>query len=284
MKLTNNQFKLLSELLYRKTGIYLDEKKLYSFSIKIKKRMDILEINEVDEYIRYLRFLDKKGEELQHLINLSTVNETYFFRDFSQLLIFAEYCIDEIVEKKNISKDRSFNIWSAGCSIGCEPYTLAIILLEMFDDIHLWDVKILASDIDLNVLDFAKKAEYTPRSVKDVPPGYLVKYFRKTKEGNYQLINKVKDMVKFVHLNLSDKYKVRKLRGFDTIFCRNVLIYFDNISRKQVVNHFYTSLNDGGYIFLSSTESIGRVTTAFKLKKVEHEGDRYLLYCKEKQK
>ncbi len=281
MRLTISAFNEISDFIYAKTGIRLDSKKINFLSIRILKRALALEMEDLDEYIKYLRFFDEDGKELQNLINLITINETYFFRDFSQLVIFAEYCLDEILKNKEIQKSNTIRIWCAGCSIGAEPYTLAIIVREMIPLLHNWHVEILATDIDVNVLEQAKTAIYTKRHVKDVPESYLHKYFSETPDGMFALSNEIKSMVVFEHLNLTDKFKLRQKIGFDFIFCRNVLIYFDDVSRKKVVDHFYIALNDGGYIFLSSTESLNRITTAFKLKKVEHDNESYLLYCKE---
>jgi len=168
-------------------------------------------------------------------------------------------------------------IWSAGCSTGEEPYTLAIILLEMIEDLNHWDVEILATDIDEVVLKKARLAAYGERSVKDVPGEYLTRYFDTRSNGTFYLVRGVKRMVRFEHINLFDRNRLREKGGFDFIFCRNVLIYFDDVSRKQVVDHFYVALNSGGYIFLGSSESAGRINTAFKVKKA---GD-YLIYFKE---
>ena len=136
-------------------------------------------------------------------------------------------------------------------------------LLDKFDD---WDVEIIASDIDLNVLEKAKEAKYDERSIKDVPQEYYNKYFNYV-DGFHIPVKAVRDLVRFEHLNLNDKLQMRRQRGFDFIFCRNVLIYFDEISRKQVVDHYYIALNKGGYIFLGHSESVGRITTAFSIKR-----------------
>lgn len=265
--ITSGELEILIDLIYRKTGIRFEEKKLYFISKRIEKRMSALGMERFSEYLRLLRFSDRDNLEFQQLTDLLTINETYFFRDFPQMEVFAEQCLVEVAEKKEKIGKRSLRLWSAGCSTGEEPYTLAIIASEMLDDASAWDIKIIAGDIDTNALEKAKRGVYEIRSVRDVPPEYLSKYF-KVSGGLYMVKDQIRNMVQFEHINLSDKSHIRQKMGFDFIFCRNVLIYFDDISRKRLVDQFYLALNPGGYIFLGSSESVGRISTAFRLKKV----------------
>lgn len=259
-------FDRLAEVIYRKAGIRFEQKKIYYLAKRVGKRMLALNINTPGNYVRFLKFQDHSGTELQNFLNLLTINETYFFRDFNQLQAFAEYCLEKLVSKKKEGGDRSIRIWSAGCSSGEEPYTLAIILMEMLDNPAEWDLNILASDIDQEVLKKARTAVYKARSLKDIPAEYIERYFRQS-AGLYHLDAKIKDMVTFRHINLSDRKQIRTCNNFDFIFCRNVLIYFDDISRKKVVDHYYIALNKGGYIFLGSSESASRINSAFKIEK-----------------
>ncbi|BAI80670.1 chemotaxis protein methyltransferase CheR [Deferribacter desulfuricans SSM1] len=273
---STTELKDLINLIYKKTGIKFEEKKLYFISKRLEKRMEATGCETVREYIRYLKFRDKSGDEFQELMNLLTINETYFFREFPTLQAFAEHCLPRVIENKKKTGSNKIRIWSAGCSTGEEPYTLAIICKEMIDDFDEWDVNILATDIDRNALAKAKLGRYSDRSVSKVPEEYYEKYFYYD-NGSHCVVDEIKKLVTFEHLNLMDSVNLRKKKGFDFIFCRNVLIYFDDISRRQVVNHFYMALNKGGYIFLGHSESVGRITTAFKLKKYgEH-----LVYVKE---
>ena len=277
MEITLDDYQRLTDFIYRKAGIRFEPKKIYFVSKRVQKRMEELGIDSYSEYIRRLRFLDRDGREFQNLINLLTVNETYFFRDYPQLLAFGEHCLPEVVERKIENRQRKLRLWSAGCSTGEEPYTLSIILHELLDDIRLWDVEILGSDIDGGALERAKRGIYSKRSVKDVPQQYLEQYFTPLNNGFYAIRDNIKSIVRLEYLNLADKMELRKRRGFDFIFCRNVLIYFDDISRKKVVDHFYVALNRGGYIFLGSSESLGRITSAFKMKRA----GKHIVYTKE---
>lgn len=276
VKINVDEFKLLGDFIYRKTGIRYEEKKIYYLNKRVGSRMETLGMDSVAEYLRYIRFIDD-GSELQQLINLITVNETYFFREYEQLQSFAEVCLPEIVSRKEAKGDRRLRIWSAGCSSGEEPYTLAIILHEMLDDFDKWNIEILATDIDKVILQRAMDGIYTDRSIKDVPDEYLERHFFRSLGGTYRVSSDIKDMVTFEHLNLYDKPSMRSYKGLDFIFCRNVLIYFDEASRKDVVDHFYVALNRGGFIFLGSSESASRVTTAFKIRRAGE----MLVYCKE---
>jgi chemotaxis protein methyltransferase CheR len=263
--INTDDFNDLTAFIYKKSGIKFESKKRYFINKRVEKRLELLNLESVREYLRFLKFKDK-GEEFQELMNLLTVNETYFFREFSTLEAFAEYALQEIAEAKLAKGDKTLRIWSAGCSTGEEPYTLAIIVRELLDNPEEWDIEIVASDIDEIVLERAKAATYDDRSLKDVPDEYYRKYFNRINSGHVPS-KKIRDMVSFEHLNLIDRISMRKKRNFDFIFCRNVLIYFDDISRKQVVDHFYIALNKGGYIFLGQSESVGRITTAFSMKR-----------------
>ncbi len=276
-ELTMDEFEYLTDFVYRRVGIRFEAKKVYFVSKRVEKRMEALDIVSPSDYLRYLKFSDPKGLEFQNLINLLTVNETYFFRDFPQFEVFAEHCLSEVVAGKIAAGDNRIRVWSAGCSTGEEAYTISIILHEMLDDVGEWDIDILASDIDENVLRRAAGGEYDGRSIKEVPLEYLEKYFQKGRNGTYHIGQRPREIVRFEHLNLSGGAAVRLRKGFDFIFCRNVLIYFDDFSRKKLVDHFYVALNRGGYIFLGPSESVGRITTAFKLKRL----GRHLVYCKE---
>jgi chemotaxis protein methyltransferase CheR len=263
---TLEDYKDLTAFIYKKSGINFEDKKRYFINKRLEKRLFALGIESARDYIRFLKFKDREGTEFQELMNLLTVNETYFFREFATLEVFAEFCLQEIAEKKEKEKDDTIRIWSAGCSTGEEPYTLAIIVRELLDKHEDWNVEIVATDIDLSALEKAKNARYDDRSVKDVPEEYYEKYFNYI-DGCHVPVKAIRDMVRFEHINLNDKMQMRRQRGFDFIFCRNVLIYFDEISRKQVVDHYYIALNRGGYIFLGHSESVGRITTAFSIKR-----------------
>ncbi|OQX86631.1 MAG: chemotaxis protein [Candidatus Omnitrophica bacterium 4484_70.2] len=275
MELSIKDFIKFRDLIYKKTGLFFEEKKIYFLKKRLSKRMEELEIKSTVEYYQLLSFGDKSEDELQRLIDLLTTNETYFFREFEQLQAFAEYCLPEICEKKEKNSNYKLKIWSAGCSTGEEPYTLAIILLEMLDNFRLWDKEIVATDIDSVALKRAERGVYDDRSVKDVPEEYFAKYFTTQSDG-YRVTIPLRKMVTFYKLNLFDDREIARHKNFDFIFCRNVLIYFNDLSRRKVVNYFYEALNPGGYIFLGHSESMSRISSAFK---ITRKGD-FIVYKK----
>jgi chemotaxis protein methyltransferase CheR len=270
------QIQKLGLQIYQKLGLHFDDKKVYFLKTRVAKRMAALGIDDPREYVFKVSYADPEGLEMQALANLITTNETYMFREYDQLQAFANHCLPEVLSAKQARGDKTLRIWSAGCSSGEEPYTLAMILQEVFPQSHSWDCKIVATDIDENMLRKVEAARYGHRSVNDVPQEYREKYL--IEDGDeYVVRRRTAALVQPLHLNLHDRMALRAMRGFDFIFCRNVLIYFDDLSRKAVVDHFYNALKPGGYVFLGHSESIGRVTTAFKLKRFEN----HLVYVKE---
>jgi chemotaxis protein methyltransferase CheR len=266
----------LGQQIYRKLGLHFDDKKDYFLKTRMAKRMAALGMDNPDDYVFMVSYADTSGLEMQELANLVTTNETYMFREYEQLQGFANYCLPEVLSAKQDRGEKTLRIWCAGCSSGEEAYTLAMIVQEVFPQSQSWDCKIVATDIDENMLQKVAVARYGQRSVNDVPKEYKDKYL--IAEGEeYAVRRRTAALVEPRHLNLNDRMALRAMRGFDFIFCRNVLIYFDDLSRKSVVDHFYNALNPGGYIFLGHSESIGRVTSAFALKRFEN----HLVYVKE---
>jgi chemotaxis protein methyltransferase CheR len=266
----------LGQQIYRKLGLYFDDKKNYFLKTRVAKRMAALGMDDPNDYVFMVSYADPNGLEMQALANLITTNETYMFREYDQLQGFANYCLPEVLSAKQDRGEKTLRIWCAGCSSGEEAYTLAMIVQEVFPQSQSWDCKIVATDIDENMLRKVEAARYEQRSINDVPQEYRDKYLTAEGEG-YAVRRRTAALVEPRHLNLNDRMALRAMRNFDFIFCRNVLIYFDDLSRKSVVDHFYNALNPGGYIFLGHSESIGRVTTAFKLKRFEN----HLVYVKE---
>jgi len=253
-------------MVYTKTGIFITDSKVYALKKRVEKRVKALGLPSPEEYIEYLKYADVSGREFANLINEITVNETYFFRNFPQLRVFAEHCLPDVVERKKQKKLQTVNILSAGSSTGEEPYTLSIICQELLDP--SFKFKIDALDIDSKALEAAQKAVYSERSIKDVPLKYLEKYF--VKIGNvYQLKDTVKRYVHFHRVNLFDRDALLSVgKNYDFVFCRNVLIYFSDESRRKVVESFYAMMNPGGYIFLGHSEFLSRITNAFELKRI----------------
>ena len=272
-----NDFATIRDEVYRKLGLYFEDSKVYFIQKRLEKRMETLGVESFADYAFLLRFGDKSGKEMQALANLVTTNETYMFREFEQLQAFADHCLPMVLKPLEAANDRKLRIWSAGCSSGEEPYTLAIILKEVMHDFRMWDIKIKATDIDQVRLEMARRAVYDERSVHQIPPEYFDRHITRLAAGHFAVKPETAKLVELEHLNLSDRMAMRAMRQFDFIFCRNVLIYFDDASRKAVVDHFYNALKPGGFIFLGHSESIGRISTSFKLLRV----GQHLVYRKE---
>jgi len=275
LELTIDQFKKLSVLVYRKLGLMFEENKIYFLNKRVEIRVLALGLKGIDDYLFHLGYGDASGDEMQALANLITTNETYMFREFEQLESFANCCMPEVIAAKQKRSERRLRIWCAGCSSGEEAYTLAIIVREVFPESQNWEIEITATDIDENMLRLASKAVYGDRSVRGVPEAYTRHLI--PSGSNFRIHPDVTRLVRVAKLNLNDEQQMKAMRNYDFIFCRNVLIYFDDESRRNVLNHFYSAMNSGGYIFLGHSQSVGRITNAFRLKRLEG----HLLYTKD---
>ncbi|MCD6459821.1 protein-glutamate O-methyltransferase CheR [bacterium] len=264
MNITTDEFKELTDLIQKKSGMFFEINKQYFVDRRLEARMAITNCDSVKDYLRVLKY-DIKGMEIDALVESLTTNETYFYRELPQLNSFIESTLPVVMEQKEKSRVKNIKIWSAACSAGCEPYTIAMLLKEKVPDINNWHVQIIGTDICNKVLKMCRQGIYSDRFLKDVPALVKQKYFSKTEENEWAISQEIKNMVQFSHLNLVDRIKMRSMVGFDFIFCRNVLIYFDEPASKQVVSYFFDSLNKGGFIFLGHSESVARLSAAFQI-------------------
>src|SRR5664279_1117550 len=199
--LSVEQFQSLSQQIYQKLGLYFDERKIYFLKKRVEKRMELLGIDDPRDYVFMVSYADKEGVEMQALANLVTTNETYMFREYDQLQAFANHCLPEVLSDKQARGEKTLRIWSAGCSSGEEPYTLAMILQEVFPQAQSWDCEITATDIDENMLRKVAAARYGCRSVNDVPDEYREKYL--TRDGEDWVVRRrTASLVQVRHLNL----------------------------------------------------------------------------------
>ena len=260
-------FRLIRDFVRDYCGIYFDDDSRYLLEKRLSRRVRTLHFSNFREYYRYLLYHKNREEELTSIIDIITVNETYFFREQNQLKTFSEEILPEL---KDINKDKKrLRVWSAGCSTGEEPYTIAILVLEK-GYFHNWNIEIFGSDINQRVLQAARSGIYRKNSFRTTEPYFLRKYFRE--EDNLSRISdNVKQYVNFSHLNLLDPFKVKLVGTVDVIFCRNVLIYFDYPSRKKVIDMFYERLADGGYLLLGHAESLINISTAFSLRHFKYD-------------
>jgi len=261
MSLNLSEFNKIRDLIYLTAGISLKESKMDFVSRRVDSRMKALDLKTERDYLRYLSF-NRQGNEMEELINLIVTSETYFFRDYPQLSLLAEEVLPAIVSEKG--EDKRLNVLCAGCSTGDEPYTMAIILRELLDNPDEWTLRIDALDINRNNLMKAREGIYTDHSLRETPYLYRDRYF--IREGElHRLDSGIKKWVNFMKVNLFNQADMSTLFAYDIVLCRNVLIYFDYESAGRVMEYLYEVMNPGGYIFLGSAESVGRVTTLFKI-------------------
>jgi chemotaxis protein methyltransferase CheR len=264
-KLSEETFVMLRDFIYSTTGIFFPEKKKYLLEGRLVKRLQVLKLGHFEDYLHLLKYGQQKECEFEFLCNMVTINETFFFRNDAQIDAFQKKFAEEVIEAKKAYNNRTLRIWSTACSSGEEPYTFAMLYLEhlkpRYPEVR---IEIIGTDINTAVLDMAHKAEYNQYAIRSTPKHYLNKYFDQS-NGVYRLRQEVKELVRFEYINLIDREKMRHMIHFDFIFCANVLIYFDEKAKIQVVGDLFDSLNRGGYLFIGFSEMLHRISTAFKL-------------------
>ena len=263
--ISDDEFRKFREFFYRKTGILFEDNKRYFVDKRIFERMKAVNSESFRSYFCMLRF-QASGEELQALTNLMTVNESYFFRESYQFDCLVNSLLDEITLRK--AKGDRIRIWSIPCSSGEEPYSIAIYLLEKWRKLEHYDIEIFASDIDTDILERAKKGIYSPRSVQHLPPALLGKYFLPLPSGDYQICQDLRDSVTFSRVNIMEPGDTRPFRKIDVVFCRNLLIYFDDVSRREAAQVLYDAIIPGGFVCLGHSESMSRISNLFKVRKL----------------
>ena len=255
----------IRDLVYQVAGIYHPDNKLRLLFDRCGRRMKELHTQSLREYFECLTIKPNRQAELVALLNEITIGETCFFRNQPQLNALRDLVIPKIIEAKAKLPIRRMRIWSAGCSTGEEPYTLSMLLLEESQGrLQHWTFEIFATDLNERSLTHAKNAIYGSYSTRHLPPYYRQKYFTPLGE-QVQVQPPVRSMVNFSRLNLSDDSRMSFMKSMDIIFCCNVLIYFDLISKRRVIQHFYNNLLRHGYLFLGHSESLYGVSDEFRL-------------------
>jgi chemotaxis protein methyltransferase CheR len=265
--LPEDVFRLIRDIIKDYCGLYFDDASRYLLEKRLSRRVRNHHLNDFRDYYRFIRYDKRAEEELTAIMDVLTVNETYFFREQNQLNAFSEEILEEL---KTVNRDRkTLRIWSAGCSTGEEPYTIAMLINER-GHFNGWDIEIHGSDINQRVLQTARRGVYRKNSFRTTEPYFMSKYFIE-EDGSFKINDVVKKHVNFNYLNLLDPFKSKFLGKMDVIFCRNVLIYFDNASRRRVIENFHDRLVDGGYLLLGHAESLINISTAFTLKHLRHD-------------
>lgn len=246
-------------IIYERSGMVFGETKRYYIERRVTDLINQRRAQSVRNYISMLRG-DQRETEL--LINSFTVNETYFYREQHQLACLSGSILPDIIRSKGPG-DR-IRIWSMPCSSGEEPYSIAIWLLENWPLVDAYNIDITGSDIDTDILKQAVEGLFGQRSLSKLPEDVLERYFEPEKDQQRRLISDLRESVTFANGNIVERESLTALGRFDVIFCRNLLIYFDQAAREAAARHIHDLLNPGGYICLGHTESMSRISETFE--------------------
>lgn len=250
-------FHLLRDIVRERFGIYYDDQKQFLLLSRLQTRLVKRSLTSYAEYVKFLRFGAEREAEFRDLASVLSNNETYFFRERAQV---KALCGKVLTELQTVSP--RLRVWSAACSSGEEPYSLAMSLLET-GRISEANISIKATDISPRVLEMCERGFYRALSFRATEPAMVQKYFTVSGDG-FVISERVKRLVQFSSLNLMDDRKVAANGPFDAIFCRNVLIYFDKPTQKRVVESFARALRPGGYLFLGHAESLFALTDYYE--------------------
>ena len=276
IQLSEAEMRLLQALIYQECGMYFDSRRTHFLQDRLQRRLRECRMDSFYSYYRLL--ISPEGrQELMSLLQNLTVNETSFFRNKAQLELFHKQILDELITQKQAKGDYQIRIWSAGCSTGQEPYTIAMLIADAlaYHQLRLpatpgtqwpkplipppWRVEIPASDINYSVLRHAQEGLYNEHHMASVDYAYRLRYFDKVGE-RYAVKASIKELVHFDFHNLKTEFLPQKN---DVIFCRNVMMYFDEAEQKRLIEKFYRCLNPGGYLLVGHAESLLGLTNKF---------------------
>jgi len=278
IQISEPEYKLLQTLVYQECGMYFDERRAHFLQDRLQRRLKICGLDNFYAYYRLLTSHQGKTELVALVENL-TVNETSFFRNKPQLDLFQKNILEEILRRKQERRDWTLRFWSAGCSTGQEPYTLAMMVCDALAYYYLrnplpfempspkplipppWKVEILASDINYSVLRSAQDAVYSESQMESVDYAFRLRYFDKVAD-RYAVKRGLKDLVHFDFHNLKTEFLPQRN---DVIFCRNVMIYFDEAEQKRLIEKFYRCLNPEGYLFIGHAESLFGLSDKYRM-------------------
>ena len=278
IQMNDAELKLLQTLVYQECGMFFDERRVHFLQDRLQRRVKICGVDSFYSYYRLLTSRDGKTE-LKALLENLTVNETSFFRNKPQLDLFHKTILEEILQRKQQRRDFSLRVWSAGCSTGQEAYTIAMLICDALAYYYLrnplpfemptpkplipppWRVEVLASDISYAVLRVGQEGVYPEAHMEPVDYSYRLRYFDKTGD-RYAVKKAVKELVQFDFHNLKTEFLPQRN---DVIFCRNVMIYFDEAEQKRLIDKFYRCLNSEGYLLVGHAESLFGLSEKFRM-------------------
>ncbi len=256
------QFESLRKVVYKRSGIYFQDSKKYVLESRLSRRLEELGFSNFDEYLMFLTTGPYQTDEFQEMFNRITINETSFFRNEPQLEVFEKQVLSKLLEARKSKKQ--LRIWSSASSTGEEPYTLAIQLHRSLGvRLSDWNIEILGTDISQKALETAQSGKYASYSIRSMNPLILKRYFTE-EDGFFKLDPTIMSMVRFELLNLKDAYAAKRFGTWDVIFCRNVMIYFDDAMKTHCVKMFHDQLADDGTLFIGHSESLRNIPVPFE--------------------
>ncbi|MBI2890091.1 MAG: protein-glutamate O-methyltransferase CheR [Nitrospirae bacterium] len=253
-RLSHAGFDYLRDLVYEETGILLGLEKRYLLESRLKERLDQLGLTTLDDYTEWMKTRQESRAEREHLVDLLTTQETSFFRHGAHFQTLREGVFPRLVEGIT-ARERPLRVWSAGCSTGEEAYSLVMTFLETRLPLQGWKIRVFATDVSKRALQRAQAGLYRVSSLKNTQEMYVRKYFTREEDG-LLVLPAVREAVTFVNMSLLEVRKVRLLPAMDVVFCRNVVMYFDDKARRTAAEHMADRLRGGGYLFLGHQESI----------------------------
>jgi chemotaxis protein methyltransferase CheR len=267
--MSGEEFQLLRDFVYHYCGLNFTEDSKYLLEKRLGRRLRQHNLKSFKDYYYFLRYNHNKDQELSEVIDQLTTNETYFFREDFQLRTFVEDILPEIRRRKEREGNQALRIWSAGCSSGEEPYTIAMLLLDQYW-LKSWRVEIIGTDISQRVLHMAREGVYGEASFRNTDEQQKARFFI-AQDGKLRIRDEVRKLVSISHLNLFDSARIALLGKLDVIFCRNVIIYFDQAGKKSVIENFFQRLLPEGFLLLGHSESLINLSTAFQLRHFKHD-------------
>jgi chemotaxis protein methyltransferase CheR len=268
-KMSDAEFRMLSELLRRRCGLHFGSESRFILEKRVARRLREIEVTSFSAYHYLVRNTAGGGGEFAQLVDELTTNETYFFRERSQLRALITEIIPELRRQRDTRIDAPVSIWSAGCSSGEEPYSI-VVLAQQAGLVPGVDFRVYASDISQRMLHKARQGAYREASFRETDASLRDRYFAE-KEGLWRISDGIKEHVDFIHLNLLDRSKIALLGAMDVILCRNVIIYFDVETKRQVIQTFYEKLRPGGHLLLGHSESLINLSNSFELRHLRND-------------
>ena len=260
LDITEKEFATLAGFIHTNYGIHLTDKKIILMTGRLSNLLEQKNISNFTDYYNYV-VTDQTGQAVKELIDKITTNHTFFMREEAHFYYFRDSVLPYM---RNTITDCDLRIWSAGCSSGEEPYTLSMIIHDYFGcDRLFWDTQLLATDISSTILEKAITGLYTGSEIALLPPSWKMNYLHQVGHDLYEIDGAIKKDIIFKRFNLMEvNYPFKK--RFHVIFCRNVMIYFDEKTKEELIDKFYEALEPGGYLFIGHSESINRTKTKFR--------------------